>query len=55
MTVLNTLADTLQIPIVGAAGSDWEQHSLERLRQGDNDGIVLPEYGGEAHITKPRK
>ena len=55
MTVLNTLADANQIPIVGATGDDWQESCMSRLRQGENDQLVLPEYGGDAHITKPRK
>ncbi len=55
LAVLNTLAESEQIPIVGAVGNDWEQDCLHRLRQGENDTIVLPEYGGDAHVTKPRK
>lgn len=55
MAVLNTLADALEIPIVGAEGDDWQATALDRLRAGDNDQVVLPHYGGDAHITKPRK
>ena len=55
LTVLNTMADSLNIPIVGAVGENWSQHAVERLQGGENDQIVLPEYGSEAHVTKPRK
>lgn len=55
LTVLNTIVDTLAIPIVGVAGDDWQHEAVLRLNTGDNDKIVLPEYGGEAHITQPRK
>ena len=55
ITVLNTLAYSLKIPIVGAMGSDWKETGLARLSQSENDSIVLPEYGGEANITTPRK
>lgn len=55
MTVLNTLADALQIPIVGETGEDWEEKAIKRLQSGENEQIVLPEYGREANITKPRK
>lgn len=55
MAVCNTLADALAIPIVGAQGETWQQVALDRLKAGDNDMIVLPFYGGDAHITKPRK
>lgn len=55
LTVLNTLADSGHIPIVGALGDTWQQDCLRRLRSGEDDKIVLPEYGGDAHVTKPRK
>lgn len=55
ITVWNTIADARQIPIVGVSGELWQREALERLRRGDDDRIVLPEYGGEARITAPRK
>jgi len=39
--VINALADQLQIPI-------YDQH-------GEKHEIVMPEYGREANISKPRK
>jgi len=55
LTVLNTIADAQNIPIVGTSGETWEEDALERLNRHENDKIVLPLYGGDAHITKPRK
>ncbi|HEX6416605.1 MAG TPA: tRNA (adenosine(37)-N6)-threonylcarbamoyltransferase complex dimerization subunit type 1 TsaB [Candidatus Saccharimonadales bacterium] len=55
LTVLNTIADAEGIPIVGESGENWKEKSLTRLQAGENERIVLPDYGGEAHITKPRK
>lgn len=55
LSVLNTIADSEQIPIVGETGENWQQDVLARLKNGENDHIVLPFYGSEAHITKPRK
>ena len=55
ITVMNTLADGLGIPIVGTIGDDWQAEALSRLQAGENDQLVLPEYGGEAHITTPKK
>lgn len=55
LTVCNTLADGLGIPIVGALGDDWGVECQNRLKNGENDKIVLPFYNSEAHITKPRK
>ncbi len=55
MTVLNTIANDLDIPIVAAMGGEWKPEAIRRLQKGENDQIALPEYGGEANITKPRK
>lgn len=55
LTVLNTIATDRQIPIVGETGQYWRETCLERLERGEDDRIVLPKYGGEVHITTPRK
>ena len=55
LTVANTLADSLNIPITGAMGEDWREMALKKLRAGENEKIVMPEYGAAAHITAPRK
>lgn len=55
LSVLNTLAESLAIPIIGASGDGWYEECVNRLRAGHNDGIVMPFYGGEAHVTAPRK
>ena len=55
LTVLNTFADSENVPIVGTTGEDWQEAGITRLEAGDNDRLVMPEYGAEAHITTPRK
>ena len=55
ITVLNTVAYAQHIPIVGETGDDWLKVAVQRLLNGESDSIVLPEYGGEANITLPRK
>lgn len=55
LTVLNTIADSEALPIVGTMGEDWQSIGLNRLEKGENDELVMPEYGGEPHITIPRK
>lgn len=54
-TVFNTLAYANAIPIVGTSGEGWQEAGLERLARRENDEIVIPEYGGDANITQPRK
>lgn len=55
ITVLNSLAYAQSLPIVGATGDAWQTDGIDRLGHGENDRIVLPQYGGEANITTPRK
>lgn len=56
MTVLNTIAAARGVPIVGSTSPDeWRADCEQRLASGEDEKVVLPEYGGEAHITKPRK
>lgn len=55
LTVMNTIASDRQIPIVGTSGDQWRQQALGRLSTGENDQLVMPEYGAAAHITMPRK
>ncbi len=55
LTVMNTIADSQSVPIVGSTGDDWQQTALARLDAGENDLLVMPLYGSEANITTPRK
>lgn len=55
LTVANTLAYGLQIPIVAAKGEDWVEAGIARLVSGDQDKIALPEYGAPVHITIQKK
>lgn len=55
ITVANTIAGAQGIPIAGETGGDWLASATTRLRGGESDQIVLPEYGGDAHITVPKK
>ena len=55
ITVVNTLADSLAIPIVGVTGESWQTGALDRLKGDQSDRIVLPYYDRDANITAPRK
>lgn len=55
ITVANTIASSQDIQIVGETGDDWQEKAIKRLQDGESDNIVMPIYGSEAHITKPRK
>lgn len=55
LTVGNTLADGLGVPIVGTLGSGWIQKGLRKLKNGENEIIILPKYGTPINISLPRK
>ena len=55
ITVMNTIAYAQSIPIVGTTGDRWVEQGVRLITSGQGEKIVLPEYGGDAHITKPRK
>lgn len=60
ITVINTIADQSNIPIIGISSqssenNEWIGEGLAKLNAGQNDQLIMPEYGGEANITKPRK
>lgn len=55
LTVMNTIASDRHIPIVGVSGDDWREVAMRRLADGQNDQLVMPEYGAFANITTPKK
>jgi tRNA threonylcarbamoyladenosine biosynthesis protein TsaB len=55
ITVANTLAYGLGKPIVGASDDGWFAAGVTRLRGGEDDTQVLPEYGAPVHITQQKK
>jgi tRNA threonylcarbamoyladenosine biosynthesis protein TsaB len=55
ISLANALAYSLQVAVVKSSGSNWKQQALNRLTSGDNEYIVVPDYGAAAKITTPRK
>lgn len=55
ITVMNTIADAQNIPIVGVSGENWQNDALEKINSGQNEKIVMPFYGGDAHISTPKR
>ena len=55
LTVANSLAYGLGIPIRGTQNEEWVTQGLADLEAGKNDTAVLPEYGAPVHITVQKK
>lgn len=54
ITVANTLAHALKVPIVGEATEhQWLERALGAAAEGRDDRLVMPEYGAEANVTAP--
>jgi tRNA threonylcarbamoyladenosine biosynthesis protein TsaB len=55
ISVANALAYSLNVPIVGETGEDWQEKGASRLAAGQTGTAVLPEYGADVHITAPKR
>lgn len=55
ITVANTIASSLEIPIIAASNDNWGENGVARLLHGENEHIALPEYGAPVHITPQKK
>lgn len=54
LTVANTLAYALGVPVVGESDPNWLENGIKRLENEENDVQTLPFYGADVHIT-PQK
>lgn len=54
-SVANALAYSLNAPIVSTAGASWIKLGIEKLQNGANEEIAMPEYGAPVNVTEPRK
>jgi tRNA threonylcarbamoyladenosine biosynthesis protein TsaB len=54
-SVAGALAYGLKIPIVSVRDKDWAEQGIRKLKAGEDEKTALPFYGGEPHITKPKK
>lgn len=55
LTVANTFAYALGVPIVGAQDPAWITAGIQRLENSENDRQVAPFYGADVHITPQKK
>ncbi len=51
----NTLAYSLDVPIIGSQSDDWIKDGIKKLLDSQNEKTITPEYGAEAHVTVPKK
>jgi tRNA threonylcarbamoyladenosine biosynthesis protein TsaB len=54
LTVANTLAYALHVPVVGSTDPQWLETGIRRLQEGMGGTVVIPEYGAPVHITTPK-
>ena len=54
LTVANTLAYALNIPIAGGQEPNWLETGIETLINKPSREVVMPEYGAAPHITIPK-
>ena len=54
LSVGNSLAYGLNVPIVGGSGPKWAISGVKKIGAGINGLIVIPKYGSLPHITLPK-
>lgn len=54
-SVVNALANGLDIPVVSTKDEDWIERGLKKLVSGKNEKTAGIFYGRPARVTKPRK
>ena len=55
LSVANALSYSLNVPIAGTSGDSWQQDGMAKLSAASAPSVVMPLYGSDPHITKPRK
>jgi tRNA threonylcarbamoyladenosine biosynthesis protein TsaB len=55
MSVANALAYALPVPILAERGNDWVKLGIEKITRGQDEKIAVPDYGGPARTTSPKK
>jgi tRNA threonylcarbamoyladenosine biosynthesis protein TsaB len=53
LTVANSLAYALEVPVAAATGDDWIVGAISKMQSGQASGPAMPEYGAEVHVTLP--
>lgn len=54
-SVANAIAYSESIPITSCGGENWAEECIKALKTGRDQKIIIPNYGGEANISRPKK
>lgn len=55
ITVANTLAYSLSIPVVATTGKNWLKAGAHELKTAQAGSYATPHYGQAANISRPKK
>lgn len=55
LTLANTFAYSLKVPIIGKSGENWQKAALKSILNGKNQDLIVPYYGGDVKISLPKK
>ena len=55
ISVANSLAYSLNVPVAATQGDDWLERAITQLIPAAYSGSAIPHYGSEVHITKQKK
>lgn len=55
ISVANSLAYSLGVPIVSSTSANWVKNGLVQIKNGEDQKIVIPNYGKQPHITQPKR
>ena len=54
-SLANTLGASLSSPVIGASGENWIKKGIQEIKNKKEKKIIIPNYGRQARITRPRK
>ncbi len=54
-SVANSIGYSYSIPVVGSTGETWIEDGLKTIQETKKFVPIAPIYGGEVHITTPKK
>lgn len=55
LSVGNAIAGSYHLRVSGQTGNAWIQQGIQDIVQGNENRVVLPEYGAPVHITAQKK